>query len=77
MNIKKLSLKISTLLNAAIITLILGWNLQLFAKIYLLFTWNILAIPLLFVFGGLPWWVYYLMVLHWIGEFLVVKEDSE
>jgi hypothetical protein len=64
----------SNLILSSIITIILGWNWVLFAKVLLLLTLNLFAFPLLFVFTGFPLWFYYILILDWIGSLIAVYE---
>lgn len=56
---------------ALLMTLALGWDISLFAKLTLILFLNIFGIPLLFLMGlRLPLWVLYLVILHWAGRWL-------
>ena len=55
---------------SVVLAFILGWSLPLFGKIFLLLLFNIFAIPLLFVFTGFPLWLYYVIILEWIADWV-------
>jgi len=62
-----------------LLTIILGGDIKVFAKIYLLLVMNILGFPLFFIdtFATFPMWVYYVIVLEWIGEaILIIRRDE-
>jgi hypothetical protein len=72
--LKGWSLFFGDLILSSIVTIILGWDWILFAKILLLLTLNFFSIPLLFVFTGFPLWFYYVLILDWIGSLTAVYE---
>ena len=59
---------------AAGVALAQGFGWEYFARLYLMFTLNFLAIPLGWVFPSWAWWVWYLIILTWIGGWLLWVE---
>jgi len=67
---------LSDVIVALLITVILGWDISLFAKLTLMTWLNFFAIPLFWWLKlNLPIWATYIIILCWVADFLQAYDE--